>query len=136
EPAFSGHGDGGPGLGDGVHRRADQRDVQRDLAGQPGPDIYLGGHDITVTWGQHDVVERQALAQGGFKHGRLYMKPRHVQPGPRSGEGSSGRAVDGRLVSRFGADEVATSASQLAPGVSRAGDLWPNRSRRSTVVCT
>ena len=42
EAALAGHRDRHPRLGDGVHRGADQRHPQRDLAGQPGGGVDVG----------------------------------------------------------------------------------------------
>ena len=57
EAALAGHRDRHPRLGDGVHRRGDQRHRERDLAGQPGGGVDLAGHDVGLARQQQDVVE-------------------------------------------------------------------------------
>src|SRR5262249_13367909 len=62
------------GLGDGVHRRGNQGDVQLDVARQSRPDIDLRREDVAVRGYQHDVVERQALPELLVGHGRAYPR--------------------------------------------------------------
>ena len=40
------HGDRHPRFGDGIHRRGDDRDVERDGAGDAGADIDLGRQHV------------------------------------------------------------------------------------------
>ena len=63
DAALSGHRDGHPRLGDGVHRRGQQRDGERDLAGQARCGVDLGGHDIGLAGKQQHVVEGET--EGG-----------------------------------------------------------------------
>jgi hypothetical protein len=58
--ARPGHRDGHPGLGDGVHRRADQRHFEPDLPGELAGGVGGGGHHIGSRRQQQDVVERQS----------------------------------------------------------------------------
>jgi hypothetical protein len=48
-------------LGDGVHRRRDDRDVERDRAGHVRADIGLRGQDIRETGFQKHIVEREGF---------------------------------------------------------------------------
>ena len=48
------------GLGHRVHRRGQDRDVERDLAGQAGPGVGLARQHARFERLQQDVVERQA----------------------------------------------------------------------------
>src|SRR3954447_4545665 len=57
EAALTGHRDGHPGLGDGVHRAGQQRDVHPDVAADPGPGAGLGGDDVRLVRLQEYVVE-------------------------------------------------------------------------------
>ncbi len=50
------HGDRHGGFGHRVHRGGDDRDIQRNLAGDPGADIDLGGQNIRQTRLQQHVV--------------------------------------------------------------------------------
>ena len=81
EAALAGHRDRHPRLGDGVHRGADQRHLERDLAGQPGRRVDVGGREVGVTRQQQDVVVGQA--QGGELLGELH--PSHSMAGRRVG---------------------------------------------------
>ena len=49
-------------FGDGVHRGGDDRDVERNRAGDVGADIGLGRQDIRETGLQQHVVERVGFA--------------------------------------------------------------------------
>ena len=61
------HGDGEPRLGDRVHGRRQDRQVEADRAGQPRADIGLGRKDRGIARRQQDVVEGERLAAGlGF----------------------------------------------------------------------
>ena len=63
DAAVPGHGDGHPGLGDGVHGRRDERDA-RDLAGQPGRRVDLARDDVGLArLEQHVVVGEPQLGE-------------------------------------------------------------------------
>ena len=49
-------------LGDGIHRGGDDRNVERNGAGDVGADIGLGGQDIRQAGLQKHVVERIGFA--------------------------------------------------------------------------
>jgi hypothetical protein len=55
-----GHGDGHPGLGDGVHRRRDDRHLEADLTRQSRGGVDLTGDDIGLTGLEQDVVVGQS----------------------------------------------------------------------------
>ena len=57
EAALLGHGNGQTRLSDGVHRRAEERNVEADAPGQPGTDVDLIGKHGGVLRHQQDVVE-------------------------------------------------------------------------------
>ena len=50
------------GLGHGVHRRGQDRDVERNAAGEPGAGVGLARQDRGFERLQQDVVERQSRA--------------------------------------------------------------------------
>ena len=52
------HGDGELGLGDGVHRRRHDRQVEGDGAGQPRAEPGVGGEHGRVAGGKEHIVER------------------------------------------------------------------------------
>ena len=68
------HGDRHPRFGDGVHRGGDDRDVERNGAGDVGADIGLGGQDIGQAGLQKHVVERI-----GFANPLKSLHQRHYQ---------------------------------------------------------
>jgi hypothetical protein len=87
------HGDGGTRLGHGVHRGADDRDVQLDGSREPRTHIGFRRQDLAVRGHEHDVVERQALAKISVKHGRVYLGFRDLQSRPpRGSAGARGGA--------------------------------------------
>jgi hypothetical protein len=57
EPALLRHRDGHLGLGDGVHRRAQQRHVEADVTREVGADVDLSGQHGRVARDEQDVVE-------------------------------------------------------------------------------
>ena len=50
-----------PCLGDRVHRRRHERNVQADFAGQPRGQLGVAGEHLGVSGYQEDVVERERL---------------------------------------------------------------------------
>jgi len=60
------HGGRHAGLGHGVHRGADKRDVQADTAGQPRGERGLIGKKVGVPGDQRDIVEGQAFERELF----------------------------------------------------------------------
>jgi hypothetical protein len=57
DAALLGHGDGHARRGHGVHGRADEGDVEGDVAAQPGGDRGLLGDDVRLGRDDEDVVE-------------------------------------------------------------------------------
>ena len=74
--ALTGKPDGEVGFGDGVHRRADDGDVQGDAACERGGSVGLGGDDRAEGREQEDVVERQRFPNRQGDHTRLYGQSR------------------------------------------------------------
>ena len=68
------HGDRHARLGDGIHRGGDDRNVERDGAGDAGADIGLGGQDVRKAGFQKHVVERI-----GFANPLKSLHHRHCQ---------------------------------------------------------
>ena len=66
--ALLGQGDGQAGLGHGVHGRREQRNIEADLACQPGLQPDLARHDRRVGRYEEDVVEGQRLFANPHKH--------------------------------------------------------------------
>ena len=60
------HGDGEPRLGDGVHRRGKNRQIEADRARQPRRKVDAARHDRRMAGPQQHVVEREALGNGEF----------------------------------------------------------------------
>ena len=75
DPAFLGQGNGKIGLGNGVHRSTDQRDVEIDVVGQEGGHIGVTREHVRMGRQQQHVVKRQSLGQRLFKHGDLHLEP-------------------------------------------------------------
>ena len=69
DAAKLGHADRHGAFGDGVHRRGDQRDVQRYLAGEPGAGLRGGRQDLRVAGHQQDIIEGERLldSRGGLR---------------------------------------------------------------------
>ena len=57
EPALLGHGDGDLGFGHRVHRRAHQRDTERDAIGQAGRNIDIFRQHRRLGGNQQNIVE-------------------------------------------------------------------------------
>src|SRR4029077_15337116 len=55
-------------LGDGVHRRGEDRDVQADPGGQVRSGIRLVGEQVGITRLEEDVVESDALVGNAVVH--------------------------------------------------------------------
>src|SRR6185436_6616000 len=73
DAAVPGHGDGHFGFGDRVHGGSNEGDVERNVAGEPGRDVYGARMHRGVSWHQKDVVEGESLfhANSAF-HGGIY----------------------------------------------------------------
>ena len=87
------HGDGEPRLGDGVHRRGDDRQVEPDRAGEPRPDIGGARHDRAMAGAQQHVVEREPLGKAGLN----VRHSRHPSSDPAGGIAPSSAAWRGCL---------------------------------------
>ena len=79
ESTLAGHGDGHPGLGDGVHGCRDERNLERDLPCQPRGRVDLRRNQVGLTGKEKDVVEGQAngcerLGNDGI-HGTFRKQP-------------------------------------------------------------
>jgi hypothetical protein len=70
DAALLGDRDRQGGLGHGVHRGRQERDVEVDPASQPGMRLHLAGQDRTRSRHQQDIVERQPFRYREFDHGR------------------------------------------------------------------
>ena len=68
DTALTGDRDGQPGLGDRVHGGADDRDVDRDAAGQPRAGVGFGRQDGGFSGDQRHIVEGQSHRQGRLQH--------------------------------------------------------------------
>ena len=70
------HGDRHFGLGHRVHGRGDDRNVERDFAGDAAADIDVGRQQFGQTGLDQHVVERQCLTQGSIGHrGHRQLQP-------------------------------------------------------------
>ncbi len=69
EPAFLGDGDREAGLGDRVHRRGHERQVEADAAGEARRQVDLAGQHVRVRRDEQDVVEGECfLDDAHFRH--------------------------------------------------------------------
>ena len=66
DAALLGHGDGHGGLGDGVHGGGDDRDVERDGAGEAGARVGGGGQDLRSRPGRPARRRRRGLPRRGI----------------------------------------------------------------------
>src|SRR5262249_13776207 len=55
-------------LGDGVHRRRDERDVELDFLRQPGLEADFSGEDAGVGGNQEDVIKGESLLNQTHVH--------------------------------------------------------------------
>ncbi len=78
------HGNGEPRFGHRVHRRGDDRDIERDRAGEPRPDIDAARHDLGMAGRQQDVVEGQGFPERAVCNGVC----QHMSPGGLAGRGT------------------------------------------------
>ena len=69
EAALLGQGDGQLALGDRIHGRGDDRDVEMDVARELRADVDVAGNDVTVGGLQQDIIERDALIRDSVLHG-------------------------------------------------------------------
>jgi hypothetical protein len=122
------HGDGHPRLGDGVHGARQDRDAQRDLAGDPGRGVDLARDDVGLAGQQHDVVVGEA--QQPERRGVGGVVRHRVDHQGTSGAGArtsgrrvldcSGRATPARPAGRLGS--AAMSQPSPEPADPFAGD--------------
>ncbi len=71
---FTRHSDRHPGLGDGVHRRADERNRNGNVAGNPRRRLDLGGNDVTLNWLEQDVIEGEGQRCQLLNRGRAGIR--------------------------------------------------------------
>ncbi len=69
DAALLGQGDGHARHGHGVHGRADDGDVERDVAAEPGRDRGLLGDDVRLGREDEDVVEGEGFPDLVVEHG-------------------------------------------------------------------
>ena len=89
DAAFLGQGDGQGGLGDRIHGRRDDRDVDRDVFREPGAGVRLVGHEIALARDQEDIIECNAFGDNlAAVHWRLqqrfrfnFLKPATIRTG-------------------------------------------------------
>jgi hypothetical protein len=71
------HGDRHPRFGDGIHRRGDDRNVERDRAGDERADIGFRGQDVRKPGLQKHVIERIGFANPlNYRHCQLHSAAR------------------------------------------------------------
>ncbi len=68
DAALARHGDGGAALGDRVHRRRQEGDVELETSAKPGLHVDVLRKHVAVGGDEQDVVERQALAELVVEH--------------------------------------------------------------------
>ena len=85
DAAVLGHGDGQPRLGDGVHGRGDDGDVQADVAGEARGDVDEVRMEVGAGGLEQDVVEREGRAGSARRSARRAaapgVRPRETRPG-------------------------------------------------------
>ena len=76
------HGDGHARLGDGVHRRGDDRDVEGEVAGEAGRGLDGLREDVRLGRKEQDVVERERQSQiVAVEHADVYAKAARERQG-------------------------------------------------------
>jgi len=80
EAALLRNRDGQARVGDRIHRRREQRDVERDRAGEAGCEGNVAGNDAGVGGNEQDVVESQRLAHDTH---RTLLAQKPIIPAPR-----------------------------------------------------
>jgi len=73
QAAFTGHGDGHAGVGDGIHRSGHQRDVQLDHGGQLDGHVNVLGQNLAAGRHQQHIVKSQTFAHNLLKHGMILL---------------------------------------------------------------
>src|SRR5207247_4783220 len=89
DPALLGEGDGQAGVGDRVHGRGHDRDLEGDALRETRGDVDLGREDVGLLGDEQDVVEGQRLGQRLIDHSvtQSFIDPPSYPP-PRRGEGT------------------------------------------------
>ena len=77
-PARLRHGDGERAFGHRVHRRGDERDAERHLAGEARLRVGLGGQDDGGGGHQQDVVESERLTDFHAASRELRVGDAHI----------------------------------------------------------
>ncbi len=85
-----GHGYRQAGLGDRIHGRRDQRDVQIDAAGEFCTRVNLGRHNVRRTRFEQNVVEGEAFAN--IHRGLSILRAVHRSNGP-AGKGGTAKKL-------------------------------------------
>ena len=117
EAALLGQRDGQLGLGDGVHRRGEDRDVERDLARELGAGVDLAGQELGVAGLEQDVVEGDALVGDAVVHREK------LRSGPDREIETTPHDVTQDLMTDKPTDE--TGEDRVRPGVSvKVGKYW------------
>src|SRR5262249_45518910 len=81
DPAFLRNRDREPRLGDGVHRRRDERDVELDFLRQPALEAGFWGEDAAVGGNQEDVIKGESLLNQTHVHTQKAHYTRVATPG-------------------------------------------------------
>ena len=140
QAAIERHGNGHAMLGDGVHVRRDNGQVQLEALGKGGVQLGLVRQDVGKLGGQRDVVVGQAgvgvprekgvrgqeeVFVGSFRklrsrHGRTCQRPRALASGKRLTRNNARGDVAGRLAGHMGQHhDAATERVHHRPFLSR-----------------
>jgi len=118
EAAFAGYGDGQTGLGDGIHRRADNGNVDLDVASKPRTHVDFSRQDLRLGRNQHDVVVGQSQS---------WFFIEHVFPSLGGGKGSRSEVRGFRncepRTSNFGS-RLSRKSRDSSAAVSGAGRIF------------
>ena len=68
EAAFAGYGDGQTGLSDGIHGRADNGNVDLDVARKPRAHVHFNRQNLRLGRNQHNVIIGQSQAWFLIEH--------------------------------------------------------------------
>ena len=133
DAALTGHGDGRPGLRDGVHRSRQQRNAEREVTGQPRRGVDLAGNDVRLARQEQDVVVRQAerselVRNALFHEPMLLRRPQCWWPWP-AWASSSSAGFSTTSVSVVSSSEAIEAALASAERVTLTGSMTPAASR-------